>query len=865
MIAKHVPMTSARKSDFAELTKYIIGPQSKNERVGIVRVSNCHTEQTEIAMLEVLNIQSQNTRAIADKTYHLIVSFRAGETPDEVTLKAIEERLCAGLGFGDHQRVSVVHHDTDNLHMHIAINKIHPTRYTIHDPFNAYHTLGQLCDKLENDYGLEKDNHKASKVGSENRASDMERHAAIESLLGWIKRECKDQIQSAQSWAGLHQVLHEHGLQIHARANGLVITSESGVSVKASSVGREFSKAKLEARLGSFEPPAEPVQSNNPGKRYDQQPMRSRVNTVELHARYKVAQQLATTSRATEWGRAIVRKNRLIEDAKRNGRLKRAAIKLVCAPGIAKKLMYAATSKTLREDIAAINRQYFKARQEIYEKHQRRAWADWLRSEATAGDQEALAALRAREAATGLMGNTVGGQAGAKRKVVGAKHDSITKKGTVIYCVGDSAVRDDGDKFKVSRGADQAGLEAALRMAIARYGSGITVNGSAAFKEKIVQVAATANLFVRFDDDALERRRQQLAQAMTPKENKHGNDSNDGGAVTRRPDCSRNGGGRQAAVSRAAAVTTRAGVSAPAPLHGQRGANSSKPDARCAGQTPPPEARHGVRKLSELGVVHVTNRSEVLLPGHVPGHVEHQGTKPDHGVRRHFRRPGRLRLDGGVAKAAAATAFTAAAAATERRRIAARSAAAPIAAKPACAPATPIGKPNVARVGTAPPPASKDRLRRLSQLGTVVIGARPGIRSPVLTPTPGTAATAATAATAVPPEKSAAVPRRDIFSLENTSAGQAAADQYIDEREKKRSIGFDIPKHVRYNFFNEGTLDYAGIRQIEGQTLALLKVGEDIMVLPVDDATARRLKRMAVGQKLGVTAKGVIKTKGRSR
>ena len=70
---------------------------------------------------------------------------------------------------------------------------------------------------------------------------------------------------------------------------------------------------------------------------------------------------------------------------------------------------------------------------------------------------------------------------------------------------------------------------------------------------------------------------------------------------------------------------------------------------------------------------------------------------------------------------------------------------------------------------------------------------------------------------------------------------------------------------MRYNFFNDGTLDYAGIRQIEGQALALLKVGEDIMVLPVDDATARRLKRMAVGQKLGVTAKGVIKTKGRSR
>ncbi|MGF2043786.1 relaxase/mobilization nuclease domain-containing protein, partial [Staphylococcus aureus] len=28
----------------------------------------------------------------------------------------MEDRICAGLGFAEHQRVSAVHHDTDNLH-----------------------------------------------------------------------------------------------------------------------------------------------------------------------------------------------------------------------------------------------------------------------------------------------------------------------------------------------------------------------------------------------------------------------------------------------------------------------------------------------------------------------------------------------------------------------------------------------------------------------------------------------------------------------------------------------------------------------------------------------------------------------------
>jgi hypothetical protein len=38
------------------------------------------------------------------------------------------------------------------------------------------------------------------KVGAENRATDMEHHTGIESLLGWVQRECKAQMQQAQSW-----------------------------------------------------------------------------------------------------------------------------------------------------------------------------------------------------------------------------------------------------------------------------------------------------------------------------------------------------------------------------------------------------------------------------------------------------------------------------------------------------------------------------------------------------------------------------------------------------------------------------------------------------------------------------------------
>lgn len=159
MIAKAIPIKHADKSHFAHLVEYITDEQDTPFRLGKVSISNCHSETTEIAVLEVINTQRQNQRAISDKTYHLIISFRAGEQPSPETLKAIEEEICIGLGFKDYQRISAVHRDTDNLHIHIAINKVHPVRHRINNPYQDYKTLAKLCAQLEQQYVLEVDNH----------------------------------------------------------------------------------------------------------------------------------------------------------------------------------------------------------------------------------------------------------------------------------------------------------------------------------------------------------------------------------------------------------------------------------------------------------------------------------------------------------------------------------------------------------------------------------------------------------------------------------------------------------------------------------------------------------------------------------
>jgi hypothetical protein len=208
------------------------------------------------------------------------------------------------------------------------------------------------------------------------------------------------------------------------------------------------------------------------------------------------------------------RKTHGIEAVKRAGRLKRTAIKLMVGGGIGKRALFALAGKGLKDEIHKIVKQYNAERELIQKSYRREAWADWLRRRATEGDGAALAALRAREAAQGLKGNTMTGQ---NRRVNGATHavnttiDSITKKGTIIYRIGASAIRDDGAKLAVSRMATEAGLEAAMRIAIQRYGTRLTVNGSDEFKAQIATVAAKKRLPVTFADAALERRRRALA------------------------------------------------------------------------------------------------------------------------------------------------------------------------------------------------------------------------------------------------------------------------------------------------------------------------------------------------------------------
>nr|AGH89388.1 putative relaxase protein TraI [uncultured bacterium] len=150
------PNTWARTSDYILDTKE---STIKGEKVDSYRVTNCGTDDPAAAAVFIEAIQAANTRSKSDKTYHLVYSFPPGEHPSLEVLHAIEDELCASIGYADHQRVSAVHKDTDHLHVHVAINKVHPTGLQNIEPYYDKKRLMEACERLEIKYNLQRTNH----------------------------------------------------------------------------------------------------------------------------------------------------------------------------------------------------------------------------------------------------------------------------------------------------------------------------------------------------------------------------------------------------------------------------------------------------------------------------------------------------------------------------------------------------------------------------------------------------------------------------------------------------------------------------------------------------------------------------------
>ena len=187
---------------------------------------NVQADNLPDAIDEIVSNQALNHRTRADKTMHLIVSFPLGEAPGKPVMDDIGDTLMRSLGMEHHQRLSAVHTNTSHIHMHLAVNKLDPISHRNIDPGFSKLKLQAAARELEY-------KHKLQRLQKSTAATIC--GAAHKALMN---PDC--------DWHSLQGALAEQGAQLRTRGRGLIVVDRTGHRVKASTISRDFARAKLE-------------------------------------------------------------------------------------------------------------------------------------------------------------------------------------------------------------------------------------------------------------------------------------------------------------------------------------------------------------------------------------------------------------------------------------------------------------------------------------------------------------------------------------------------------------------------------------------------------------------------------------------
>jgi hypothetical protein len=507
----------ADPASWTRLNAYILDSEHQGEKVAWARATNCQTDDPGWAVKEILATQARNSRSRSDKSYHLVVSFPDGEKPTREQIEDIEDRVCAALGFEEHQRVSAVHQNTDNWHVHIAINKVHLRTFRNIEPFRDHYRLQEACAELEIRHGLRREPHttepeqgrgRSPKVRG--RAADFEAQQGSQSFLRWVRDEAAAALlaarDSGKGWHELHRVAARYDLEIKPRGAGLVIghRGDPRLHIKASDVDRGLSMRALTGTLGPYGrpvPAAEPARHSyarpaRAGSLYDAFKQERDAAWAAREAALKALRQqhLAHAHRLKIYYRERFRRERLTG---LRGFLKRDAFRHI-------------VDQQAQDRARRVQREADERRQ-LRTLHPIPIWQAYLENEAAKGNEAALTALRGRTLRrTQMEAQLLRAQdAGEARQIV-YQHlrPTVRRDGRVIYGVTDGGVvSDEVDKVRVTQ-VTAGGAFLALSLAADRFGHRpLIVQGTSEFRVQVAALAGTERLNVTFADGVLERQR----------------------------------------------------------------------------------------------------------------------------------------------------------------------------------------------------------------------------------------------------------------------------------------------------------------------------------------------------------------------
>lgn len=277
------------RNKFDDILDYTTNPVDKQTQVDKCIAMRTHgVKSLATASIEMNAVAAQNTRC-KDPAYHIILSWAEHEKPGSDAIFDAAKHVLKALGLAEHQYVLAIHGNTDNIHCHISVNRVHPITFKSRHIEWATKTLHMAARQSEIKHGwthddglyvVEVDGHGTKHIvlnkDLSSKLANVTRHAHNDlsdaeilpawhdpqSLESWLKTRVSKALKRAMpnldGWPALHAWLGTHdvtltdsgggGLRLHA------VSPETGevLDMAASKGLRVLKRGDLEKRWGAF-------------------------------------------------------------------------------------------------------------------------------------------------------------------------------------------------------------------------------------------------------------------------------------------------------------------------------------------------------------------------------------------------------------------------------------------------------------------------------------------------------------------------------------------------------------------------------------------------------------------------------------
>jgi hypothetical protein len=512
MIVKYIAnpkAQSSKASRIGSLLDYIEADghadAQKAEYIGANGNFYSDSQQGQRAEMVALAIEATRSK---DPVDHWLLSWKEGEQPTQEQCNEAVEIMKRHLGMSsEHLAVFALHRNTENYHLHIVLNRVHPDTLRVEDKGwcidKAHKAIAEIIRvqgwEAERNarYVADRSGHltRASSVREpqpRSKARDHENATGEKSCERIAQEKAAPILRNATSWTQVHEGLALVDMRYERKGNGAMLWV-GDQPLKASCIGREFSRTRMEERLGEFQPDsrnntvppqphtAVPLRSDMPANwdEYRKTLIANRKQKEAAQVQQRMDHRAAREMQVTEFRKM---RSELYDRGKWSG----------VALNVARSLMAADHAKRRAEMMEQQKRERDRLRMRF---GRRKTFEQFLVEQ---GEPQLAEQWRYRETETpdaAILGD--GDEIPRKRDIrdftAQVRQSAHTRLTEIHYssCSNPSHVSftDRGKRIDVWQAQDEAAVLAALQLGAQKWGT-LTITGPDEFKQLCAQLAA---------------------------------------------------------------------------------------------------------------------------------------------------------------------------------------------------------------------------------------------------------------------------------------------------------------------------------------------------------------------------------------